>query len=156
MPEIKWQAPEYEPRKRGISWYWMSVIVSVLIIAFAVYERNFLFAVFILIAELLVLTLGGRAPRMVDFTLSEKGLTIDGKKTYSYGEIESWSVSPHHEETDAWRDVALKLKARLRPVLKIKIPRETAEPVEKALSLKIKRADWEVSLADALEDFIGF
>ncbi len=53
--EINWEAPEFEYREKDVSWYWISIIAAAAIIAFSVWQRNFLFGFFIVIAEMLVI-----------------------------------------------------------------------------------------------------
>lgn len=60
--EIKWQAPEYEYREKTVSWYWISIVVAALVIAFSVWQKNFLFGFFIVIAEMLFIVWGNRTP----------------------------------------------------------------------------------------------
>src|SRR3990167_8463140 len=52
--ELSWEAPEFEFREKTVSWYWVTIIGAVLILALAVWQRNFLFGVFILMAEALI------------------------------------------------------------------------------------------------------
>ena len=42
--ETTWEAPEFEYREKEVSWYWISIIAAALIIAFSVWEKDFLFA----------------------------------------------------------------------------------------------------------------
>ena len=70
--ETTWKAPEFQYRSKGVSWYWMSIIIAVAIIAFAIWEHNFLFGIFIVIAEILLITWGNEAPRTIDFYAHRK------------------------------------------------------------------------------------
>lgn len=70
---MAWEAPEFEHREKDISWYWISIIVATLIIAFAVWQKNFLFGFFIVIAEILFVLWGNEKPRTVEFRITNKG-----------------------------------------------------------------------------------
>ena len=72
--EVVWDAPEFEYREKGISWYWLSIIAAACIIAFAAWFRNFLFGFFIVIAEILFIVWGNRQPRTVEFKLDDSGI----------------------------------------------------------------------------------
>jgi hypothetical protein len=69
--EINWQAPEFEYRPKSISWYWTSI-----------WDRNFLFGVFIVIAEVLLIAWGNDAPPTVNFVLTDSNLSIGETKDY--------------------------------------------------------------------------
>ena len=90
--ETTWQAPEFEYREKEVSWYWISIIAAALIIAFSVWEKDFLFGLFIVIAEMLFIVWGNKVPAVVPFTLTDTEITIGGYKSYLMKEFESWSA----------------------------------------------------------------
>src|ERR1700739_3361867 len=90
--EITWQAREYDYPEKSVSWYWISIIISVLILGLAVWQKNFLFGFFIVVAEVLILSWANRTPPLIDFKLDEKGLLIGTEKQHAYSEFEAWSV----------------------------------------------------------------
>ena len=71
---IKWEAPEFELREKGVGWYWTTIIIAVLMLGAAVWQGNFLFAVLVVIGEILVLVWSGKEPPMVTFRITDKGL----------------------------------------------------------------------------------
>src|SRR5580700_3929311 len=93
--EIKWQAPEYEFQEKGVSWYWLSIIAAALIVGFSVWEKNFLFGLFIVIAEILFIVWGNQQPRLVSFVMNESGLEIGTTKKYQWKEFASVGVDDH-------------------------------------------------------------
>ena len=74
--ETTWEAPEFEYREKEVSWYWISIIAAALIIAFSVWQKDFLFGFFIVIAEMLFIVWGNKAPRTLTFTLTDTELNI--------------------------------------------------------------------------------
>ncbi|MDP3892652.1 hypothetical protein, partial [Nocardioides sp.] len=66
---IEWRAPEFYYREKGVSWYWLSIIAAIVILSVSVWQKNFLFAVFVVIAEILMLVWAGRKPREISFSL---------------------------------------------------------------------------------------
>src|SRR3990167_3564751 len=89
--EMAWVAPEFEYRRKNVSWYWISIIIAVICIGFAAWQKNFLFGIFVLVAEILILAWGNQKPAMFSFRLTEKGLYIGDRKFFPYTEIESFS-----------------------------------------------------------------
>jgi len=78
--EFHWQTKEYEYHEKDIFWYWASIIIAVGIVAFAVWQKNFLFAAFVIIAEILVLVWAERKPDTIEFMLV---LILRFKKRFS-------------------------------------------------------------------------
>lgn len=151
---ISWDAPEYEHRPKEVSWYWVSIIVSVVLIAIAVWQENWLFGVFIVIAEVLVLVWADRAPDMIPITVSEKGVRIGEDKFYERARIAAFSIVPH-EHTN-WYDLVLHLDRRLLPNVIVKVPHDKAHDVHQALSDLYAFFDYEESFVETLERFFEF
>ena len=152
--EIAWQAPEFEYREKDVSWYWISIIVAAVIVAFAVWEKNFLFGFFIVIAEMLFVTWGNQAPREVNFLITEKGVAIDGhRKFYPMSLLESYSVNPLDEE---WSEIILMFRAKVKTPIKIMFPEPKMEDLRKNLKSLLKEIEHQPTLLDSIERLIGF
>lgn len=151
---LSWQAPEFEYREKGVSWYWLSIIIAVVMLSVAVWQKNFLFGFFVVAAEILILAWANREPEMVNFQLNEKGLSIGGQKFYPYVDLESFSLE---DDTDTeWPNVFLQFRRRLKPTLRIKLPKNRATEIQKALGSALPQVEHEHSLLDTLEEFIRF
>ena len=154
-PEIKWEAPEFENRTRDISWYWISIIIAATMIAFAVWQRNFLFGLFVIIAEILVITWGNRTPQMVTFTLAEKGIKIGSEKSYPFAEMENFSVDKSSDD-ELLDTVIFRFHGKLKIPLMIKLPKEKLEETRLIIKKVLEEVDYEPSFLDSLEKLIGF
>lgn len=152
--EIAWQAPEFEYYEKDVSWYWLSVIVAVIILSAAVWQKNFLFAAFIIFAEILILVWAGQKPKMTEFKLNEQGLTIGSRKFYPYAEIIGFSVDENG--TDEWPEIIFRFQRRLQSTVKIKTPKHRLGEIEQALALIVKKIEFEESFLETLERFLGF
>lgn len=156
IPRLEWRAPEYTDRPKHISWYWISIVVAVLILIATIWQRNFLFAIFVVLAEILILTWGERPPQMVDFLLTEKGLTIGGEKFYPWGEFKSFSIEKEEVEHLDWLEIVFFFDSHVKPTLKVRGPQAEIENIHQALAKKLPEVKWEPSLLDALEHFLHF
>ena len=150
-----WVAPEYEHRPKGISWYWLTIIASALLIALAVWQENFLFAVFVVIAEILVLIWAGRKPRNITFSLSERGLAIEGAKSYPFRDIRAFSIDDEGFDLE-WPHLILHFHHHFRPLLKVKLPKDRIEEARRALRTRVPEIPHEGSLMDAIEHLVRF
>ncbi len=153
-PIIEWKAPEFEYSEKDVSWYWLSIIAAIAILSVAVWQKNFLFAVFVVMAEILMLVWAGRKPREISFSLDEKGLTISGNKFYPYSAIENFSIGEGRSEE--WYDISLKLRHGLRQRLIVKTPTKELAKIEGFISRYAEKVEHEDSFLDSLERLIGF
>ncbi len=152
--EIQWQSPEFEYREKGVSWYWLSIILAVVVLGLAIWQKNFLFGFFIVIAEILILVWGNREPRLVNFVLSEKGLAIDGGEPSPYEQITSFAIDTPEEGVFA--NLFISFRRKLKPSLHINIPKERLAEIQKALTPLLPQQDPEQSFLDTLEELIRF
>lgn len=151
---ISWEAPEYEHRPKEIGWYWISIIISILLLVVAIWQKNVLFAAFILIAEMLVLFWANRDPEMHEVVVTEKGVRIGDEKFYERSRIAAFSIVPH-EHTN-WFDLVLHLDRRILPNVIIKVPHDKAHDVHEALSTLYAFFDYDESIVETIERYLGF
>ena len=152
--EVKWTAPEFEPREKGAVWYWITMLIAAAFMALSVWQKNYFFIIFIIIAEILVLVWGGREPEMVEFTLTEKELAIGGRKFYKLDQIEKWSGE---EETfPDFGDIVFHSKNKFSGNVRINVPRLLYPEVAAIFREKAKEVIREESLFDTLERFFRF
>src|ERR1700733_6944474 len=140
--EITWEAPEFEYHEKDISWYWITIIVAALIIAFSVWERNFLFGLFIVIAEILVIMWGSQEPRMVAFVLNDSGIEVGEHKFHALKEFESWSAI---EIDNGWADLVFNFRAKLKVPLKVIVPHDMLDDIRKNLKTVLREVEHETS-----------
>lgn len=150
---MKWQAPEYEYREKGPSWYWLSIIIAAVIVAFSVWEKNFLFGIFVVIAEVLLIVWGNRTPRTVGFTLTETGMDIEGGKRYPLKDFESVSID---EASDGWTEIIFSFHAKLKTPLKVLFPEERLPELRTNMKTVLKEVPHEPTLIDAIEKLLRF
>lgn len=151
--EITWRAPEFEYRRKNGSWYLFSILAALVILGLAVWQRNFLLAVFIVIAEILFLFWGNKEPETVDFVLNEKGVAVGPTKFYPANDLQSFGIG---EVGDEWAIIALTFKRALRPATQIIAPRNRIEEIQKALKEMADQVEVKETLTDAFERFFKF
>jgi hypothetical protein len=153
--EIQWEAPEFEHRERDVSWYWISIIIAAAIIAFAIWQRNFLFGLFVVIAEILVIIWGNQTPRMIAFVLTEKGVEIEPGKFHRFSDMESFSIDKSSDD-EPWGVIIFHHHGKFKLPLIIKLPKEKLEEIKNNIKKILKETDYEPSFLDSLEKLIGF
>lgn len=154
MPELAWEAPEFEFHPKGISWYWGSILIAVALVGVAFWQQNFLFGIFVILAEILVLIWGEREPHTIHFKMDEHGLSVGSHAQYRYEEMQNFSFDKYFSEE--WPVIKLAFHRHFKPIIKIHLPKNRAEEIRKAFAAKIPEAESEISLMDALEKLLGF
>jgi hypothetical protein len=151
--EITWEAPEFEYRDKGVSWYWLSIIIAAIIVAFSVWTRNFLFGFFIIIAEMLFIVWGNKAPRTITFKMNDVNVEIDEHKIYPLKEFESWSADASGGE---WIEMLFNFRSRLKTPLRILVPETKLEEVRANLKAILKEVEYQQTLLDSIEKLLRF
>ena len=156
---ISWQAPEYDYRPKDVSWKWASLIAAVILIVFAIWQKNPLFIFFIIIALFLINHFAGQFPKVWQFKISEKGISVslpdkkEREKFYGFEDMESFDIHPAGEE---YKELILKLKSKFTPYLKINIHISDEEKIRNFLGKFIPREEHNQSLVDVFLRWVGF
>ena len=150
--EIIWIAPEFEYRPKDVGWYWMSIIVAAFFILAAIWQKNFLFAIFIIVAEAMMLYWARQLPPHIEFKLDDKGLLLGKNKFHAYEEMSGFSVI---EKMGSW-ELILKTKERIQPFIKISIFENDAEDIKKLLKERLEEMEFPESIVDHISKIIGF
>jgi len=152
--EIKWQAPEYFYYQKEVSWYWLVLILGIIVFAIAIWQKNFLFAVFTVIAIVLLFHWGRSEPRSVEFKLNEKGLAFDNK-LHPYEDFVYFAID-EHTGVDSLNQIILKTKDRLKSLIHIYINKDKTAEVKQRLAERLEDRKHEESLTDSLLKIFRF
>ncbi|MCL5004478.1 MAG: hypothetical protein M1170_00845 [Patescibacteria group bacterium] len=162
--EISWQIPEYEYRPKDVSWFWVSLIVAIILFAFSIWQENFLFAVFVVIAFFIINHLSNRFPPIWEIKINEKGIFIglpnsEKRKFYPMENLESFDI--HSEiyengEEAEYKKLVLKLKAKISPFLKINIYPKDEPAIKGFIAEFAPQEELPKSLTDSLSELIRF
>ncbi len=88
---VNWEAREYIERKKGTVWYIGLAAVTIILIGVAIWLQYWTFLVLIVVAVAALLTYVLRPPRMLHYSLDEKGLT-EGNTLHVYEDFKSFGV----------------------------------------------------------------
>jgi hypothetical protein len=153
--EIQWEAPEFERRPKDISWYWLSIVFAIIILGIAIWQKNFLFGFFIIIAEILLLVWGGREPNLIKFAISDKGLTINNRKFYPLKEFAGFCLEEINEEE--WSMILFRFRRRFSALCQVMVPKALGAEIKKYLvEAAIPEIELEESFIGTLQKFFRF
>lgn len=88
---ITWEVPEYDKHERSRRWYLVAAAIGILLLAYAVFTKNYLFAGIIILGAAVVIMFDGKEPDKVRVGLTDEGVEI-GKKFFDYDEIKNFSI----------------------------------------------------------------
>jgi len=151
--DMEWEAPEYHFREKGVGWYWISIIVAAVLIAFAVWQKDFLFGFFIVVAEILVIMWGDREPEMLSFLLTDEHIQVGDHKMHVMREFLYWSVD---RNSPGWLDIHFYFRAKWRVPLRIIVPEERMEEFRANLKTVLKEIHHDMTFVDTIEKLIRF
>ncbi|MFA5413165.1 MAG: hypothetical protein WC348_01300 [Patescibacteria group bacterium] len=86
-----WKIPEYTKHDRGRNWYLWAGIAFVLLLAYAIYTLDFLFAVILILGAVIIFIRSREEPMEIDFNIFEKGIGVGGK-FHSWKDIASFYI----------------------------------------------------------------
>lgn len=129
-----WTFPEFPHQRRNRRWYTVAGVLGATGLVWALFSRNVLFAVILIIIAVVYVMTGQRTPRRIAATITEDGLAVD-RSFYGWDEFEQfWLVySP-----PAVKRLFLRFKAPLRPALSLELERENPVTLRKALLAYLK------------------
>ncbi len=127
---VGWETPEYEKHERTKLWYIMAITIALLLLLFTFLTANFLFAVIIIIAALVIILHDSREPDMVKVSLTDDGVIV-GKKFYDYDELKNFSIV--YKPRQDIKNLYFEFKSAVRPRLSIPLENMNPLPIRKDL-----------------------
>lgn len=139
---LKWEIPEYRRPNRGRHWYTGAGIFIFICLFFSFFAfqgwkpvflgagSNFLFALIIVIAAIIMIVKENQEPIMIDFELGPEGVTLSGR-FHDYDEFKNFSVL--YKPKQSLKNLYLEYKNSLKPRLSIPLRRMDALTVRNFL-----------------------
>lgn len=121
---VSWKFPEVPQYNRGRQWYIGMSVFGLAVIAWSVYDRNFLFGVIIVLALAIIFFQSRQNVRTLQAEITEEGVAV-GRDFFSYDDIRTFWIIYRPKQI---QKVYLSFKSALRPTLDI--PLADADPVK--------------------------
>jgi len=137
-----WDVPEFESHKRSKGWYITAIIAAFLMLIFALFTANFLFAVIIIISAYIIILHDNRTPDMVKFSITDEGVII-GRRFHDYDEIKNFSIlfKPTQKLSNIYFEFNSQIKQRLSVPMINENPLQIREILLKYLSEDLERVN---------------
>lgn len=151
--EISWRAAEYDHFEKSPGWYAAVGGTALVLFIIALWQKNFFFGIFILLAGIMVVFLSNRKPGILEYKFTDKGFGMGHNVFYEYDKLDNFSLRNRPGRLD---ELILKRKITVNPFLRIPIDGRTAEKVRLFLVQKLPEAEHRDSMMDVLTDLLGF
>jgi hypothetical protein len=144
---ISWHSHEYHYHEKHEGWPVLVAIGTFVVALIALYQSNFLFFIFALIAGVLFAVWGMRPPRELAFALDRKGLSVGGR-LHPYRHFSAFALDGS--------SLHLYPKSTLKPRLAIDVPDEREKEIRELLLEFLPEVEYTESLMEALGHLLRF
>lgn len=143
---VQWQATEYIRHEKNSLWFVVFAVVTLAIMAFAIFViQSLTFAVLIPVMAVALLTYTQRPPRLINYTLSRKGLHLNDH-LYSFAEFKAFGVIRDGAEYS----IMLVPVKRFRPGVSVYFPEAVGEELVDMLAARLPMRDLHLDVVDRL------
>ncbi len=88
---LNWSFPEYEKHERKLSWYIVSFSVGAFMFLYSVVTGNFIFAIIVILAGVILINSLKGEPRNIDFSITDRGILL-GRNFYEYDNLSKFWI----------------------------------------------------------------
>lgn len=139
---LRWTVPEYKKHDRSRNWYIIAFIFALICLFFSFFSfngwqpvflgasSNFLFALIIVLAGIVLIINDSRAPIMINVELGPEGVKV-GSTFYDYDEIKNFAVL--YKPKQSLKNLYFEFKSSMRPRLSLPLRRLDALTVRNFL-----------------------
>lgn len=146
---IEWEAREYIPRDKNAGWYVGLILISLVFIALSVWLKQWTFAALIVVSVIALIVYSTRPPRIIHYSLSEKGLT-EGKKLYEYSSFRSFGILKDNNHFS----IVLLPRKRFSTRVTVFFPEEQGEQIVDAFGVRLPMEEVKLDFLDKIVRFL--
>lgn len=153
-PLFSWSIPSHEHRERSFGFFVWIISVMIILLLFSIWQKNFLFGIFILMASGTVLFLSLQHPETHEFALTDKFLAFGNyQDTHTYGEFSHFDVQ---EFSDIDTEIFFAFKDKKRAPIHMRVYREDVDKIAAILKeKKLVEKEIDVSLFESVSKLLG-
>lgn len=143
---VSWQAQEFVHQEKNVMWFVVFGLVIAAMLAVAVFLMGSITFAFVLVAiAAVVIVYANRPPRLMSYSLSEKGLYI-GDTLHHFSDFKSFGVIHDGNEFS----VMLIPTKRFQPGISVYFPEESGEDIVDILGSRLPMRELRLDLVDHL------
>ncbi len=153
---FSWEVDEYIERVRSNDWFWTVGLIVLTGIIISIIMKNFVFAIFLLVATGTLSVFIFRKPARLLVTIDNRGVQVE-HTFYPYKEIKQFWVEPEEGGQNGIRQVFFLTSKTVVPEISIEITDDVdADALRSYLLRKIPEGEIKESLAHQVMESLGF
>ncbi len=121
---FRWEVDEYERHARGPIWYSVAFLVGLSLVLYAIVTRNFLFAIIVIMAGVIIALSTLREPQRIPFLVTTRGVAL-GSQFIAYKDLKSFWILYEPPHT---KKLYVDFRSPITPHLAV--PLEDQDPLE--------------------------
>jgi len=142
---VRWQAAEYIHHNRSALWYTLFGFITLLLTAVALFFKAWTFALLVPVMAAALFVYSRRPPRIIDYTLSRKGLHINDQ-LYPFASFRGFGVIRDADEFS----IMLMPTKRFQPGVYVYFPEEAGEAIVDMLAARLPMLNLKLDLIDRI------
>jgi len=143
---VRWQAQEYIQHDKGGLWFIAFAATFVVLMVVAIFLiKSITFDILVPVMAIALLVYINRPPRLIDYTLSRKGLHINDR-LYPFGEFKGFGVVHDGKEFS----VLLLPVKRFKPGVSVYFPEESGEAIVDMLGARLPMQELHLDIVDRI------
>lgn len=146
---VSWEAQEYIPHDKNVSWYIGLMVVGITLIAISVLLQWWTFTALVVVSVLALIIYSVRPPRVLKYSLNTRGLK-EGEREYKFEEYRSFGIS---NENGHYAIVLIPRK-RFSPKVTVYFPAEQGESIVDAFGVRLPMEEVKSDILDKLIRFL--
>ncbi len=151
LEKIEWSAKEYEHKEKSVDFLWTIGLVAILLCGLAIWLKNYLFAVFVLISGASLILLSIKHPKDINFIIETEGISM-GKEKYPWKKVKAFNIKKKENEAM----LILELDKYMLPTCFITLPLELVDKVKDNISKVVEAKEIDESPSMKFLEKIGF
>ena len=151
---MSWSAPEFEMHEHSILWYLGVIFFAGILLLISLWQQNFLFAIFVVLATSLSIFWSKKEPINYIVAITERGVKIGNNKFLSFGELAGFSLTEGGHFNLEWSKLVLQSKHLFNPLIGVFIPQGKLSQAREVLNKYLKEFSYEASLHDEVIRFL--
>ena len=146
---VNWEAREYIEYKKNTGWYFGFALVVIVLCGLAIWFQQWTFLALIIVAALALIVYISRAPRMLHYSLSDKGLS-EGNNLYTFDQFKSFGVLNENNHYC----IVLVPKKRFGTRVRVYFPETEGEQIVDIFGARLPMEPVKLDLLDKLVRFL--
>jgi len=146
---VNWEAQEYVTRDKNTGWYVGLIVVGLGFSGLAVWLQQWTFLALIVVSVMAIIVYSSRPPRMLHYSLSNKGLS-EGNKLYDFEQFKSFGVL----RDDKRFSIILMPKKRFAARVTVYFPEAQGEQIVDMFGARLPMEEVKMDLLDKLVRFL--